>query len=429
MSSHWLVAISGWVCRGVILVVRFVLMYLLLGYLGVEGYALFAVLTAFEGWFLLFDLGLGFSLQNFLSEARARKEDLSPFLRAGAQLGVLSFLLALVVIYSFGGWVGEALFSKDVAFATKALQLTGVLYALTAFGNIAYRVFYAMQQGYKTHILQTLGALLSLGALFVVCRSYQGEGKLLLCLCSVTGLPAIVAAVVFFKIFSLRDLFAHDSFRELQLLAKRGLRFLGLGVSSASILYIDYLVMIKTLSSSEIVVYNVLSKLFTGLFFMYTLFLQSIWPLCSELIAAHNYTRVLHLLRKYCGFGVLFALVLTLGIGFSSSLVFRIFLPEQQVVVSWITMSLFGIYYSVRVISDSYMMGLQSMSAFRAFLLVIPLQACAGYMGQFYLSEKYGINGILLGLVISFILFGGWAFPYAFYKNILRRTRLTPVTF
>ena len=186
--------------------------------------------------------------------------------------------------------------------------------------------------------------------------------------------------------------------------------------------------MIKTLSSEEIVVYNVLSKLFTGLFFMYTLFLQSIWPLCSELIASHNYARVLHLLRRYCSFGVLFVGLVTLGVGLASPLIFRIFLPQQSGVVSWITMCLFGVYYSIRVISDSYMMGLQSMSAFRTFVLVIPLQAFAGYIGQFYLSEKYGVNGIVLGLVVSFVLFGVWAFPYTFYKNILRRMQLTPLT-
>ena len=70
-ERHHLVTASAWLSRVVAVGFQLASVRVLTSALGLEQYAVFALLASLAGWYLLADFGVGVSLQNGISEARA----------------------------------------------------------------------------------------------------------------------------------------------------------------------------------------------------------------------------------------------------------------------------------------------------------------------------------------------------------------------
>lgn len=416
LKRHWLVAGSAWICRVALIGIRFLLISLLLGYLGIERYAAFSVIISFEGWFFLCDFGLGPSVQNFLSEARAQGSTTCLLMRSIMQLVFILFCLFLILILCVGPLLSDYIFSNHQY--VQAFQVAGIFYGVTAMGTIAYRVLLALQKGYLSYFLQLAASLVGLGALWVMTKNYSGSERLLGSLFCTVGIPALGSALVFLKVFPVRELFYKPDFVEIKRVALRASHFFGFGLINTAILSIDYLVMIRVLQSEDIVLYNIFSRVFLALFSLYALFLHAVWPLCSELMTLSRLKEVESLIKRYCLYGILFISLMTGGVMLFSSAVIKLFSLEQSVCISLSTIGLFGVYYVVRVICDSYSMLLQSMSHLKIFFIIGPIQALISYEAQRFFSVKYGLNGIVLGLICAFACTALWALPLSVYRKL-----------
>ena len=78
-------------------------------------------------------------------------------------------------------------------------------------------------------------------------------------------------------------------------------------------------------------------------------------------------------------------------------------------------------YYIIRVISDTYTMFLQSANVLKIFWIYTPIQAVICITAQYFLSLKYGVNGIVLGLILAFALTSLWAYTYKSYKLLNKK--------
>ena len=78
--------------------------------------------------------------------------------------------------------------------------------------------------------------------------------------------------------------------------------------------------------------------------------------------------------------------------------------PKHALSVSLTTISIFGFYLLIRIYSDTYAMVLQSLNKTNPLWIITPIQAMIGFLCQWNLANRYGINGILMGLCLSFIL-------------------------
>ena len=105
-----------------------------------------------------------------------------------------------------------------------------------------------------------------------------------------------------------------------------------------------------------------------------------------------------------------------LGVYLFKDYVLKILAPNLNIAVGLIFFVLFIIYYIMRVISDTYAMFLQSVNYLKIFWIYTPFQALISISAQYFLSLKYGIYGIILGLIISFLLTSAWICPYKSYK-------------
>jgi len=163
------------------------------------------------------------------------------------------------------------------------------------------------------------------------------------------------------------------------MMIKRGIGFWIFAVLSNVGLLVDYLIMARTLSADQIASYHVLSKIFLSLFFVYNALLLAVWPKCSELIACNKWQEVSQIVRKYILFGSIVITLATLSVSIFSLKISSLFFKSADVHFSQSTICLFGAYFLIRVISDTYSMVFQSMSYMRVFFIFVPPKSVRAY--------------------------------------------------
>lgn len=49
----------------------------------------------------------------------------------------------------------------------------------------------------------------------------------------------------------------------------------------------------------------------------------------------------------------------------------------------------------------------------------MPIQMSIAIVAEYMLSMKYGLNGIIMGLILCYLLTATWLLPYKFYSKYL----------
>jgi O-antigen/teichoic acid export membrane protein len=223
--------------------------------------------------------------------------------------------------------------------------------------------------------------------------------------------------IPFIQIFktSFKKLFIVDK-EVLKQFIIRAIKFGGFAVMAACVLQIEYIVMAKTLDANSITTYNIFSKLFLFVAFVYSSVLTAFWPVSNELFNTGQYLKLKKSLFKYSVLGILLMIIGIFGVYLFKDYVLKILAPNLNITVGLIFFILFIIYYILRIISDTYAMFLQSVNSLKIFWIYTPFQAVISISAQYFLSSKYGLYGIIFGLIISFILTSAWICPYKSYK-------------
>jgi len=183
------------------------------------------------------------------------------------------------------------------------------------------------------------------------------------------------------------------------------------------VLQIDYFVMSQFLRSEDIVAYNLSTKIFGLTLFIYVSVLTALWPLFSEAIAQGNWAMVRSHTRKYLGIGMGWMLVSTIFLIGLMPKAIQLLAPRETIVIPMMLILLLGAYNLLRVWTDTFAMILLSMSDLTLLWMITPLQAFISVASQWYLAQLFGLYGILLGLILSFVLTASWILPWAVHRH------------
>lgn len=414
------VAASAWVSRIITAGVQLASIRLLLDQLGVDDFAAFTVLGSVTAWLLMVDLGSGVTLQNKISECRSKAQSWASYRSLAVCIAGLSAMLCILLCIFFSPLIGSALLKefpkigvgdKPVLFLVVALS--GIVQAL---GSIQYRIWYAMHKGYWASILPALAAIVVLTALITIGMLDVGKpDRLFWCLLAYVLPPAIFPLCML--LYDLRDskyrfkMPPRGKDRKIFFLDSAGFFFFGLMASG--VLQIDYFVMAQYVNSAEITQYNIVSRIFSLVFFIYNAVVLALWPVCAEALAGCDYEKVRGYIKKYIPLGVGFVLVSTCAIAVMSPWIVAVLAPKSAIELPVGLIFICGIYFCLRVWTDTFAMVLQSINELRTFWIFTPLQALASLVFQVVFAPKFGAIGIVIGLILSFLLTVFWALPRA----------------
>ena len=209
IPNHIKVAISAWISRIGIAIVQIFTIRMLTSYLGEEKYAVYVILYSLLAWCNLSECGVGFSLQNYISESRAAQKDYSVYLKTAFQIIVILFITFLSIAFSFSSYLQNFLLSNylhisEVKNVNIVLIIISIFIFLT-FVNISIKILYAMQRGVIPNILQLVSYIIS--AILIIClNKYSSDNSFIILALLCFSVPQILVMLIpFIKIYCVKE--------------------------------------------------------------------------------------------------------------------------------------------------------------------------------------------------------------------------------
>jgi Membrane protein involved in the export of O-antigen and teichoic acid len=410
-----LTTVSSWVCRILIILCQIVGLKLLLQILGAEKYAIMTLIASFGSWLVLLDFGFGVSIQNYISEKRLDGGDYNNIVRSC--IGILLLLLLIIDIvgilfskyfsgFLFGGFIFISNEEKQTIFETMLL-----VFSSAAVGNFVNKILYAQGRGVWANVLPALGALIGLLLVYFLSKNTN------LTIDHIILLYYAPSSIIYIIVlFSLID-YSSGKFEMEYKLIKRSFGFFYVSIMSAFTLQIDYFVMSKLDLHTEMVVYNITTKLFSFCYFIFSSLLMALWPTLTMLMQKKDWDQVWNYIKLYVFFSLFGVVVFTIiFINFRENIIFLFSKNEATLELPALFIVLVGVYNSILLVIAAFTTALQSASILRVFIIAAPIQAFFSALFQWVLGSKFGMYGVVMGLIVSYLIIPAWLIPYKFYR-------------
>ncbi|MBC8945598.1 MATE family efflux transporter [Xenorhabdus indica] len=424
IPNHLIVASSSWLSKIIIAGVQIISISYLIPLLGEDKYAVFSLLTGLLAWCTLVDLGVGNSLQNYISESRVNKESYDGLIKASIQLVVLSLIFFILFFYISSDFLSSLYLSS---FGTiidhenrNSFFIASVIFSIIGIGTVSYKILFSEFLGWKANIYNAISYILGLLSVVFILKYgiYTNVSGALMALYAPVG--AISLCYLIYRYAKISHVKVDVKYYVI--ITKRSIGFLFFAFLSMLVLQVDYIVISQRLSPSDIVKYTIMMKIFSLVFFIYSAVLQALWPVCAELRVKCEWKRLNKIIIINIVFGIIFICLSTTFIYLFKAKIFNLIAKEINYALSFEVLILLAIYFCIRVWTDTYAMLLQSMNHLKILWFFVPFQAGISILSQWYLSKNLGINGILLGLIFSFLLTVFWGLPLA-YKNKIKQVK------
>ena len=420
-----LVTASAWASRIVTVLAQLICIRILIDYLGVNQYAVFALLTGLAGWFMVADFGTGVSVQNHISERRAKHQPYDELVAMGGILAIILLLVTISILYFISPYVAPVLLKQFYFLSAydkeKMFFISGAFSIASGIGGVSYKIWYALQKGYLSNIVPAIAAVISV-ILLMALKDGSNEGNLYLGLVVFMAPTALLPLVALVLQVQHSIGFLGNARRMLAgLIVKRAFHFWLFSVMAAGVLQSDYIVIGQFLGVYDITVYNISTKVFVFVFFFYNALLCALWPVIAESIAKGVWEGVWRRIRYSIFFGFTVIFVGTTLLIWLMPVVVSILVQKEKLIIPTSFILLLGIYQLIRVWTDTFAMLLQSMNVMTPFWVLVPFQVLASIGLQWVLVSDFGIYGAIWGLIGSFMLTVVWGLPLAVWRNYKRR--------
>lgn len=420
IPQYLVVTLFSWLGRLITIICSLISIKFITSCLGVREYSIYSILINIVGWTALFDLGLGYSLQNFITESKTRNENTGIFISTTLIILTGFFVFVLLALYSLSPLLSNWLFGKislpNSGNLSTLFFITTSIGVISIYGSITSKIYYGIHQGHIPNLLLALSSLLSLGVIFLV-KNF-GIMSITIIIIATTAIPAIINLIPIIRIIRNNDNFKKKFCLETaKILLKRGVSFGSFALMSALVLQVDYIVMSQNVQPKQIVEYNFLFKLYSVIFIAYSTLLSSLWPTFSNWKSLQKFNLIRKTIIRYIFFGIIAFIGFTIMVILYGQDIASI-LMNIKVEISLDLILFFGLYFCIRVWTDMFAMVLQSINLLKPFWFITPIQAIISIYFQVTLSQKFGANGIIMAIIISFLLTVTWALPLVLFKKL-----------
>jgi len=410
------VAGSAWTSKVIVSLVSIVSIRELLSYLGEERYAVYLIAYSLTVWFLLTQFNIGTSLQNFISQSRAKNENYDKYMLSALQCISLLFILFFILILFLSTPAQNMIFRKFPMLDEPVVFIIGIISLITALAGIVYNVYFAEHKGYIPNIFPAIAAVISL-LLILIVKHYNVSASIVTALLIFTGPQLLFILFLFFKTFKkfFSRIFEFD-FANIKNLCLRASKFYLLGILGIIYTQTDYIIASQVLSAEEIIRYGIFMRFFLFPIFIYESLLTAAWPVRGEMFIKKNYAVLKGMISRYSYYGIIIVVLCAVPIFIFSDFLIKILAPDSNIKAGAGFIILFTVYAVVRTLYTNYSYFLQSANVLRIFMYFMPFQIITNIVSQYYFAKIYGAEGIVIGLILSLVLTSLWVLPIKTYK-------------
>ncbi len=391
----------------------FIAMPIMIKYLGIELFGIWATMLTLISWVMLLDLGIGNGLKNKVSESLSQDcTGLATVFISTAYVvigGVSLTLFLIFLIASF--WLPwQNIFNTQVV-AELVLREAVITLGFFVFFNFWLSLVAQVYHGLQKSAVVIFGQFISnVLALVFVYALYQLANVAIIYMVWAYGFSLVAANLILsFLLFS-----QHREFRpsiglfeknKVKPLLSLGLKFFVIQISVLLIFMTDKILITQLLGPAEVTPYEVLFKLFSVFTVMHSLILVPLWPAYSDAYARNDFGWIRTQIKKqiFIAMGLFFGAFV---IAFMGPWIVRLWVGDTIVIQSslYYMFALFIVFsvwsnvfaYFVNAIGN---LNLQLCTAIIAALINIPLSIA------FVKIYGMGLDGIMLATIISLSIY------------------------
>jgi O-antigen/teichoic acid export membrane protein len=413
IEKYHYVALIGWIAKIFTVIFSLINTRMLLDIIGVQGFALYSIIFSLAGWLSLLNFAIPSALQNVISKFKIEKKDLKELFQTILFVVITIIILSIPILFIVVKVTYNTLFINyhNILHIDYLLIMLFLLF-LFGLSEIFNKVLFSLHKGYLPNTYPALISIFAFLMLYLSNKLHINNVNIVLILFFLPYLCVFILSYVQ-SISFVKPKFNKHIFYIVLKLAKKFFLFT---ILAAFVLKVDYIIMSMVLKAHEIAIYNLDMRIFNLVLFMYGTILAALWPVSSELFHKKDFSLIKKNIKKNILFGIILTTVLSGIIILLKDKIFFLISGDKSLNITFLTGILTSIYIMLRIWTDSFATILQSMNEINILIYIVPVQAFISILAQYYLGLLYGLNGILIGLILSFLLTVVWVLPIKFYK-------------
>jgi len=391
----------------------FLIIPLMIKYLGNEQYGIWSTLLSIVSWIVLFDIGIGNGLRNKISEALAKddnQEAQNYISTAYVMIGLISVLLLLVFLLasSFISW--QSVFNT-VVLSNEELKdivnITASFLFVNFWLSLINQVFNGLQ---KTSIVVFNQFLSNAFALICVVVLYSNFESSLFKLAFVYGLSLVMASVLLSIWFYAKN---REFIPKIQNYGKKyvksitslGFQFFVIQIAVVVIFTTDKILITQLFGPEYVTSYDVVFKLFSIITIAHSLLMAPLWSAYSDAYHRNDMEWIKKTIKNQLKIYILF-IVATIALGFLAKPIIGLWIGKEvfidnMLIIAMCCFILVSTWNNIFAffINATNKLNIQINTSIIAMVINIPLSIL------FVRFFEMGVYGIVLATCVSLSFF------------------------
>ena len=400
--------IISFVLKGISILIGFVLVPLILGYIDSERYGIWLTLSSIIAWFSFFDIGLGNGLRNRFAEAIANDthELAKTYISTTYALLGIVFLFALILFNCVNPFLNWQKILNTLTITNKELSII----AMVIFNFFVFRLYFKLigtilmadQRPSINSAFGPIGNVFTLIIIFALTKTT--EGSLLLLSVVLSVVPAIVLIVATLYFFGKDYNYYKPNTKSIDFSKSKDLlglsiKFLYFQMGSLIFFSTTNFLIAQVSNQQSVTEYNIAFKYFFVAIMIYSIVLTPFWSAVTEAYSRLDFLWIKRSLKNLQLLSVVFALILIFLLLVSNS-IYRIWVGDKISIpfkLSFIVM----IYMTIQIFIAPYSTFINGFGKLKLGIYIITLKLIIYIPSAIFLGMKFGAFGIVLAMALT----------------------------
>ena len=373
-------------------------------YVNPSQYGIWLAISSIVGWIAFFDLGLANGFRNKFAQARAMHDDQlareyvsTTYFTLG---GIVCLLLPVILIANhFLDWPSILHVDPELNEELRwVFAILSTFFCINLVANTLSILLTANQQPGYASLINCLGQILSLGAIFILTKTTKGS--LLNLALYFSGIPCIVmvlcSLIAFhaspYQAFAPRLRFVKPVL--IRDILGKGIQFFIICLSMILIFQISNIVLSREIGPLSVTQYNIAYKYFNILYMVMIIIITPFWSAFTDAYTQNDtlwMKQTISRMEKVWLVSVGIALVMLAG----SSLFYKLWIKDS-VTIPFLLSAAMAVFVLTHSLGDLYMYMINGIGTIRIQLIIYVLFALIAWPSLVWSCRVFGVYGVLL---------------------------------
>ncbi len=420
-------ALMDFASTGLGLVTLIISVPLTLPYLGQERFGVWMTVSSFGVLLSFMDFGVGNALINRVAAANATGDRTAlrfTITHGMTILTVIGIVVGVLLVPFSSQLPWHRLIKVTTPFASEEARKAVLVFVILFAAGIplvgVQKIFQGLQQAWLVHVTKCIGSLISIALIYRLTRLHAGSPELLLATLGVqTVMPLLLLALLVKKRLIAGGAPPVGGWKaESRSLVRIGGLFFVLQVGYLVGWSADPLMVSSLLGAAEVAKLVLVQRLFMMVSIPLSIMNAPLWGAYADAYARNDKAFIRQTLKKSLLGTVCGALIISSLIVSCSGFIFSIWTKGGIVIPPLLVLS-YGIWIVIEATGNAFAMFLNGVGEIRGQVFVVVSFVLVAVPLKLYATATYGLNGIILATMCSYIIAVICPYVFIFRKRFL----------